>query len=191
MAEVTYQIRKSTAVPTTPTTPNTFFYVAPTGNTTDVELYVSDKTGNAVRRIINETDVKALIQQATLAGSATAKYMVVADINARNGLTDKTAPVFVKNASADPTVKAGGAFYIWDTIGNEWVKTAETESMDVVLKWADITGKPTSTVTDIDNAVSLRHNHSNKTQLDLIGATADGKITYNGALVAPTLNDAW
>lgn len=50
MAEVTYQIRKTTAVPTTPTTPNTFFYVAPTSNTTH------DRDINASINILNQAD---------------------------------------------------------------------------------------------------------------------------------------
>lgn len=190
MAEVSYSIRKVTAVPTVPTTPNTFFYVALPDNTTHVELYVSDKTGNTVRRIFNETDVKALIQQAVLAGSSVAKYTFVATIVERDRLTDKTTPVFVKDARGDATVKSGGAFYLWDSTGNTWVKTAETESMDVTLNWANVAGKPSSTPANIDNAVSLRHTHANKTQLDLLGDSG-GKLTYNGELVAPTINDAW
>lgn len=112
----------------------------------------------------------------------------MADIAERDRLTDKSVSVYVKDATADSTVKRGGAFYLYDT--NAWIKISEAESMDLNLDWASLTGKPTSSVTAIDNAVQKAHSHANSTQLDKIGET-DGKLTYNGQLVGATINDAW
>jgi len=53
--------------------------------------------------------------------------------------------------------------------------------MDVVLTWANLQNKPSSAVGDIDDAVTKRHTHSNKTELDKIGES-NGNFTYNGAL---------
>lgn len=53
--------------------------------------------------------------------------------------------------------------------------------MDVALTWANITGKPTSTVAQIDAAVANSHTHTNKTQLDKVGETG-GNLTYNNSL---------
>jgi hypothetical protein len=39
----------------------------------------------------------------------------------------------------------------------------------------------TSSLTNIDNAVSLRHTHTNKTQIDKIGQDGDGNPTWNGS----------
>lgn len=52
------------------------------------------------------------------------------------------AHAFVTDASGDPTVTSGAAEYIWN--GTVWVKIAEVESMDVVLSWENITGKPSA-----------------------------------------------
>jgi hypothetical protein len=50
------------------------------------------------------------------------------------------------------------------------------------LAWANLTEKPTSSVADIDDAVSRKHSHANIAQLDKIGEDANGNLTYNGAL---------
>lgn len=67
---------------------------------------------------------------------------IVDSITARDGLADPFAglSVYVKDASADSTVNSGGAYYLYD--GAAWIKTAEAESMDVVLDWNAIQGKP-------------------------------------------------
>ena len=67
---------------------------------------------------------------------------IVESIAARDGITDAFAglSVYVKDASADTTVNSGGAYYLYD--GAAWIKTAESESMDVVLEWNAIQNKP-------------------------------------------------
>lgn len=100
---------------------------------------------------------------------------VVANIAARDALSQyEGLRVHVKDASADSTVGEGWAEYLSD--GTSWTKTAESESIDVVQKWADIQGKPTSSVANIDDAVSERHSHSNKTTLDAITSAGSGSI---------------
>lgn len=93
---------------------------------------------------------------------------VVNDITARDAITDKFVGmrVHVIDATGDPTVSSGWAEYLWT--GSAWTKTAERDSIDVILEWANIVGKPSSSVTDIDDAVTKRHTHSNKTLLDYI-----------------------
>ncbi|HOP80066.1 MAG TPA: hypothetical protein PLZ21_05805, partial [Armatimonadota bacterium] len=100
---------------------------------------------------------------------------VVDDIDARDALIPyEGLRVHVKNASADSTVGEGWAEYLFD--GTSWVKTAEAESIDVVQQWANIQGKPTSSVASIDDAVSKRHSHSNKAILDAITSAGSGSI---------------
>ena len=67
---------------------------------------------------------------------------IVDNIAARDGITDAFAglSVYVKDASADTTVNSGGAYYLYD--GTAWIKTAESEAMDVVLEWNAIQNKP-------------------------------------------------
>ena len=188
MAEQVYQVRKLTAVPMVPTTPNTVFYVAPNATPNYVEIYVSNRAGDALKRVINQADVQAMINASL---SNVSKYQVVADIAERNALTDKTSLVYVKNATGDTTVKSGGATYIYGSATSAWVKISEAESMDLVFSWANLQDKPTSTVTAIDTAVLNSHTHTNKTQLDNIGEL-NGLLSYKGKYVTTTINDdAW
>ena len=63
------------------------------------------------------------------------------------------------------------------------MKTAEAESMDVVLKWSGLQDKPTATVLEIDDAVSKKHEHANKAAvLDKLGVS-DDKLQFDGAAV--------
>jgi len=89
--------------------------------------------------------------------------------------------VYVTDASADPTVTAGAASYIWD--GAAFAKLTEYESLDLVINWADVQNRPSSSVAQIDQAVADSHTHANKASLDKIGEDADGDISYNGAFV--------
>lgn len=71
---------------------------------------------------------------------------IVETIDERDSLTEDDLfvgfSVFVKDATGDTTVKRGGAYYVYD--GAKWIKTAESESLDVVLSWDAIMGKPTT-----------------------------------------------
>ncbi len=190
MAEVQFKVRKVTAVPVVPVEPNTLFFVANPSRPDYVEIYISSNTGQQIKRVVNEDDIKVLIRQA-IEENGQFKYVIVADINARNTLQNKSQPVFVKNATADSSVKSGGAFYLYDETTSSWVKVSEAESMDVVMRWADIQGKPTSTPQAIDTAVTQSHTHANITQLDKIGQDAQGNLLFGGKSVATTINDAW
>ncbi|PID16882.1 hypothetical protein CSV63_03045 [Sporosarcina sp. P34] len=69
------------------------------------------------------------------------KIKAVQTIAERDALAIKeNVIIHVVDASADPTVTSGWAQYLLQE--GEWVKIAENESIDVVLAWADIVGKP-------------------------------------------------
>lgn len=111
---------------------------------------------------------------------------MVEDIAGRDEMGDlfvgKT--VYVKDATGDESVKRGGAYYIWD--GSAWLKTSESESLDVVLNWEAIEGKPTTLdgygITDAvhSNEVSttaeanklLKLNAEAKLEADVVGNAA-------------------
>lgn len=73
---------------------------------------------------------------------------VVQNIPARDLLPEKHTglQVWVVDASNDPTVQQGSAKYLWIQEINEgagaFIKTAESESMDVVMQWAAVHGIP-------------------------------------------------
>lgn len=104
--------------------------------------------------------------------------LVVADITARNAVSDKFSGlhVWVTNASADATVTSGAAEYIWN--GSAWIKISETESLDVTVNWADITSKPSSTVANIDSAVTSKHTHVGKNIGYYSTDVGDGTATF-------------
>lgn len=190
MTEKNFTVRKTNEVPTTPTTENTLFLVASQTNQHHVEIYVSDKTGQNVRRVITETDINQLIETAFI-NHGQFKYVVVDDINARNQLENKTQPVYVKNATGDDTVNHGGAFYLYDDNTATWIKVSEAESNDIRMLWADIQDKPSSTVQAIDDAVKNSHTHLNIDVLNKIGQDENGNPTFNGEHLKVMINDAW
>jgi type IV secretory pathway VirJ component len=170
------------------TLPGTFdpstLYMVKSADAGLFEMYMSTMDGASVRHILNKSEITTMITQA-LAGFNTVQ--IVADITARDALAPTViTQALVLDASADATVDSGAATYVFDPGTSTWTKISEAESMDVVLQWANIVGKPTSSVTDIDDAVTKRHTHTNKTQLDKIGEDGDGFLTYNGTTVGAT-----
>jgi hypothetical protein len=122
----------------------------------------------------------------------TVEFANVAAIDATKVETGQL--IMVVDASADTTVNSGWAIYrkrvdtdpasldYTKVNGNDagWQKIAEKESIDVSLEWANINGKPSSAVADIDDAVSKKHDHANKAVLDLITYdTTNSALLYN------------
>jgi hypothetical protein len=177
MAE--YKIWKETALPGT-LEAHSIYLIAPAAKPDYVEVYVTGAAGTTVKRVIGQDDVQALIDASI---SDLGAIEVVADIAARDALSPTAnIQVLVLDASADATVVSGAATYIYNFGTSAWIKIAEHESMDVTLNWSDIVGRPSSTVEEIDDAVTKRHTHANKTELDKVGEDVNGKLTYNGAL---------
>ncbi|MEM4958985.1 MAG: hypothetical protein QXX12_03815, partial [Nanopusillaceae archaeon] len=159
--------------------PNSVYFVSVPAKPEYMEVYVTGTTASVVKRVLNENDIRALIQ-AELAGFQ--KILIVANIEERDNLNPTTAIfVLVLDASDDPTVESGSASYIYNPSTQQWIKIAEYESMDLILSWDKIEGRPTSPPSAIDDAVAKRHMHANKTQLDKVGEDAQGNFQYGGA----------
>jgi len=177
----TFKPFKLTAVPTLPCAPNAIFIVAPQGKPTYIEIYVSNNAGNALKRLLTDTDVQSLID-ASISGLS-GEMPIVANIAARNALVlTKNTQVLVLDATGDATVASGAATYLYRFSTTSWIKLSEAESLDLVLQWTNIQGRPTSSPSAIDTAVSNSHTHTNQTQLNKIGENVDGFFTYNNAL---------
>ena len=176
----TFKPSKLTAVPSLPCEGNAVFFVAPQSKPNYIEIYVSNNAGTALKRLLTDVDIQSLID-ASISGLA-GEMPIVADIAARNALVlTKNTQVLVLDATGDSTVASGAATYLYRVSTTSWIKLNEAESLDLILQWANIQGKPTSSPTAIDTAVSNSHTHTNKTQLDKIGE-ADGLFTYNNSL---------
>ena len=99
---------------------------------TSGDLFIVERAG--VRYQMDADQIKTFVQ---------ANY-IAADITARDALTlDTGDEVYVVDASADATVTAGGAKYIWD--GAAFIKMAEDESFDVAISPTNLAYTPSPT----------------------------------------------
>ena len=156
------------------------YFVAPAAKPDYVEIYVTGANAATVKRVVNEDDIQGLIDSSL---SGIAGIEVVDDIAARDALTPASnIQVLVIDASDDATVASGAATYLYRLATTSWIKISEAESLDAVLLWANIVGKPASSAADIDDAVTKKHSHANKTELDKIGEDGNGNLTYGGSL---------
>lgn len=162
-------------------------YLVKTG--TELTLTVTGATGAVVATTVSKADVNTAISTAIGALDMSNSVEFAASIEDRNSLAlTKSAFVYVADATADATVTAGAAMYLYDLTNTTWHKVTEYESLDLVLSWNNITGKPVSSVGAIDNAVTLSHIHENMDVLDLLTAP-DGKLLYNGADVGGVITN--
>jgi hypothetical protein len=177
-----YKVFKETALPGS-LQAHSIYMVAPAAHPGFLEIYVTDAAGTAHRRTHKVEDIQAMIDTSISQLNSTS---VVADIATRDALTPQEGDqALVTDASGDATVSSGAATYVYN--GTAWVKISEAESMDITLNWSDIVGKPTSAVAEIDDAVSKRHTHANKTELDKVGEDGNGDMTYNGSNIRARL----
>lgn len=162
---------------------DSFYYVS---NGDYAESYVTDSAGTA-KAVGNTVMVNQLVTSALASWESTRDSIeIVADIEARDALIDsidRNVLILVIDASADSTVDSGSALYAYDSNNDEVYKVAEYESMDVTLQWSNISGRPTSSVSQIDSAVGMAHTHNNKSILDGIGEI-DGELAYGGEIVS-------
>lgn len=156
------------------------FYYVSNGPVAESYLTTSDGTAKALGNtaMINQLIVEALADFEA-GGNA---LSIVADIAARDALIAGAVGnlmILVVDASADPSVDAGSALYAYAKTTDTVYKLAEYESMDVVIQWSAIQGRPTSSPAQIDAAVSQSHDHPNKTVLDKLSDAA-GQLQYDG-----------
>ena len=163
-------------------------YIVKSADTGLLDLYVSANDGLTARHIISKTEIQTMVNTAVAGAS---NIFVVPDIAARDALAPTVVTqAIVVDATADTSVALGSATYVYDPVGVAWQKIAEHESMDVVLQWANIQGRPTSTAAEIDDAVSKRHSHANLVSLDKVGEDVSGILQFNGDYVDPALRVA-
>jgi len=155
---------------------STMYMVADSVNAALFEMYLSSADGTTVRHLLNKSEIQTMINTSvagSIAGMGT--MSVVTDIAARDALNPATVSLaLVLNATADTSVTNGAATYVYNTTTSAWIKIAEYESLDVVLQWSNIVGRPTSTPAQIDAAVTGNHNHGNKPVLDGLSIASGG-----------------
>lgn len=88
------------------------------------------------------------------------------------------------------TVTSGYALFVFDADTQSVNKISEKEGLDIVLKWADISGKPLSAASVIDNMVNDSHEHANIAILENL-AEVTGGLGYKGARVTILTDHQW
>lgn len=173
-----FNVFKETALPGT-LLPHSIYFVAPAARPDFVEIYVTGALASTVKRVIDQAQVQSLIDASI---SGVSGLSVVDNIAARNALAPtQNIMVLVLDATADGTVAAGAATYVWRNSTTTWIKISESESMDVTLSWANITGRPSSSAAAIDSSVTNSHTHSNITQLNQISEDGEQNFLYRGS----------
>ena len=181
-----FRAEKVTELPAT-LTANTIYLMTDT-NADLLQIHVSNSTGTASRHVPTMAEINSAISNSNAAANG---IVIVADIAERDllGYSLPSKMVLVVDATGDGSVLAGAATYVND--GNNWIKIAEHESLDVTLEWANIQNGPTSSVSAIDTAVTNSHTHANKAVLDLLSATG-GDLLYNSVAVGTNFSTvAW
>jgi hypothetical protein len=102
------------------------------------------------------------------------KTSVVSTMAARDALTGMKAGDRAIVLDAGDTSREG---FVWD--GTEWLKDSDTDWANVLLEWANLSGKPSSTVEDLDGSVT----HSKITSGNPHGTTATDVGAYTKAEV--------
>jgi hypothetical protein len=156
-------------------TPDSVYFVK---NGQYTETYLTD--ANAVAYMVGNTAMTNALIDAKL--STATILNKVADIPARNAAATASTGnglYLVVNATGDSTVTTGAALYFYDKAGNAYTKLSEYESLDVVTTWSMVSGRPASTPSAIDTAVSKAHDHTN---LGVLNGLADsgGTLRYLG-----------
>jgi hypothetical protein len=172
------KIHKVTALPAS-LDGHAVYLVAPAAKPNYVEMYVTNADGTVTKRVINSDDIQAMIDASIAAAGS--NVTIVNTITDRDALTKHNGMyVLVLDATGDPTVTSGSASYVWRDANSSWIKLTEYESLDLQLTWDKISGKPSSTPSQIDSSVANSHTHSNMTQLGKVGEDANGDFTYGG-----------
>ena len=85
-----------------------------------------------------------------------------------------------------------GTYDLYMVRGDKSLKRVSFETSDVPdVSWANLQGKPTSSVEDIDDAVAKKHEHENLDILDKLTEDASGKPVYNNTELAYKEDITW
>lgn len=150
-----YKPHRLNALPATPEA-NSIYYTPGA----DGELVVT-VVGNTPADIYSTRSDAQILSLVAANGLLQQEVIATPTITTRDQLTLTTnALVMVGDATADPDVSSGGAFYFYDNTADTFTLTSRLEDLNLVTNWADIQNKP-SALTDL-------------------AVDGDGDITYQG-----------
>ncbi len=170
------------------------FYFIPHDTENWAESYLTDSAGVA-KSIGNSEMITQIVSEQVGPG----KLTIVEHIAARNALDldeeDHARLVLVVDATDDEDVESGGALYAWKPdagTNGEWrliVAYADLtyDFSEIDISWSQLVDGPTSTPTEIDEAVNESHEHANFDVLEFLGEDAEENLTYRGNPVAAVI----
>ena len=87
---------------------------------------------------------------------------------------------------------AANGYILYMVTADKTLQRVSFDQSDVAdVTWANLKDKPTSLVADIDDAVTKKHNHTNKTQLDKITENESGNLVYGEEEIAKKADITW
>jgi len=109
--------------------------------------------------------------------------------------TDEIGTMCIVKDPSDDEVNegVGPAQYILVDDGNdgvEWQYLFHLGGAEISTEWDEIAGKPSSSATDIDDAVAKKHTHTNKSVLDKF-TEVSGDILYDGSQIGVRYNQVF
>jgi len=153
-------------------------WLVPSSTSGFLDIYISNAAGTEIKKTPTLDHISNMI------ATALANYgntIIVANITELNALELlAVTQIYVLDATDDPTVETGAAVYLYNPVGGTFTKIQELATIDAIVNWSSIQGRPTSSVANIDDAVSKRHPHANLTSLNKIGEDGEGFPTYDG-----------
>lgn len=137
---------------------NSVYFVASQqgGQKVGKEIIVVGSDGSKVSFASQEAINKAIEDGLKVANSVE----VVQDITARDALKTSlksNTSILVKDATGDPTVKAGAALYIFLVSDKSFTKIAEYESMDLEFTWSNIQNIPQLNLVNEDKGSQIEY----------------------------------
>ena len=139
--------------------------------------FVEEGAVNANSGYVLATDGQIVVGTTELSFS---QFSGMGQVLVGTGLSKNGNEIFIK----DTGVAAGTYTKVTVNAQGQVTAAEKLASSDLPeIAWAVITGKPNSTVEDIDDAVAKKHSHANAEQLAKVNE-ADGVMTYGGAKMA-------
>lgn len=136
-----------------------------------VQMYFTNSDGSEVRHLLGLDEVYSIVNRSI---KDQTRFFMVADLTEMVGLAlEYSAMIFVRDTSTQTTPNSGPGWYVFDFAAKSFTRMNFGSG---VSSWEDLQNKPTSTVEQIDSAVGMAHEHSNKGVLDRFGVGQDGVV---------------
>ena len=137
------------------------------------QIHFTNNDGSEVRHLLGLEEVYSIAQSQVQANSL---FYVAPTLTGMLGLSpQKTAMIYVIDASTAENQNAGAAWYLYDA------QTSTHTKLNVgSANWGDVQGRPQSGVDAIDAAVQNSHAHANLSVLDRFSQNENGAVCFDG-----------